>query len=158
MARFMLILGVEKGRPMEARMLHPRFRQAHAFTLVEIMIVVAIIGMLAAIAIPAFSKCRTKSQTEVCKQKQRVILDAINVYCMDNFMGMSPAEWPNLCAARNRLAPGGSHVYVKDWDVFECPVPDSQNQHDFAYVFTDGVMTDLRCNNSDSSVRVIHNE
>ena len=36
------------------------------FTLVEIMIVVAIIGLLAAIAIPNFVKARTASQRSAC--------------------------------------------------------------------------------------------
>ena len=42
-----------------------RSRKA-GFTLVEIMIVVAIIGLLAAIAIPNFVKARTASQRSAC--------------------------------------------------------------------------------------------
>lgn len=43
------------------------------FTLVEIMIVVAIIGLLAAIAIPSFVKARTSSQTNACINNLRQI-------------------------------------------------------------------------------------
>jgi prepilin-type N-terminal cleavage/methylation domain-containing protein len=43
------------------------------FTLVEIMIVVAIIGLLAAIAIPNFVRARTTSQTNACINNLRLI-------------------------------------------------------------------------------------
>ncbi len=43
------------------------------FTLVEIMIVVAIIGLLAAIAIPNFVHARTSSQTNACINNLRQI-------------------------------------------------------------------------------------
>jgi prepilin-type N-terminal cleavage/methylation domain-containing protein len=43
------------------------------FTLVEIMIVVAIIGLLAAIAIPSFVKARNTSQQNACINNLRII-------------------------------------------------------------------------------------
>ena len=43
------------------------------FTLVEIMIVVAIIGLLAAIAIPNFVRARTTSQTNACINNLRLV-------------------------------------------------------------------------------------
>ena len=43
------------------------------FTLVEIMIVVAIIGLLAAIAIPSFVKARNTSQQNACINNLRQI-------------------------------------------------------------------------------------
>jgi len=46
------------------------------FTLVEIMIVVAIIGLLAAIGIPSFQRARTTSQTKACINNLRIISSA----------------------------------------------------------------------------------
>ena len=48
-------------------------KMKQGFTLVEIMIVVAIIGLLAAIAIPSFMKARTTSQANACINNLRQI-------------------------------------------------------------------------------------
>ena len=53
------------------------------FTLVEIMIVVAIIGLLAAIAIPNFVKARATSQANACINNLRQIDGAVNEWALE---------------------------------------------------------------------------
>jgi prepilin-type N-terminal cleavage/methylation domain-containing protein len=53
------------------------------FTLVEIMIVVAIIGLLAAIAIPNFVKARATSQQNACINNMRQISAAVNEWALE---------------------------------------------------------------------------
>src|ERR1700748_1582598 len=53
------------------------------FTLVEIMIVVAIIGLLAAIAIPNFVKARATSQAHACINNLRQIDAAANQFALE---------------------------------------------------------------------------
>jgi len=54
------------------------------FTLVEIMIVVAIIGLLAAIAIPNFVRARTTSQQNACINNLRQIDGAKQQWALEN--------------------------------------------------------------------------
>jgi prepilin-type N-terminal cleavage/methylation domain-containing protein len=53
------------------------------FTLVEIMIVVAIIGLLAAIAIPNFVRARATSQANACINNLRQIDAACNEFALE---------------------------------------------------------------------------
>jgi prepilin-type N-terminal cleavage/methylation domain-containing protein len=62
------------------------------FTLVEIMIVVAIIGLLAAIAIPNFVRARKTSQTNACINNLRQIDGAKQQWALEN--GKKSADEP----------------------------------------------------------------
>jgi prepilin-type N-terminal cleavage/methylation domain-containing protein len=59
----------------------------HGFTLVEIMIVVAIIGLLAAIAIPNFVKARTTAQKNACINNLRQIDGAKEQWALEKKQG-----------------------------------------------------------------------
>jgi prepilin-type N-terminal cleavage/methylation domain-containing protein len=90
------------------------------FTLVEIMIVVAIIGLLAAIAVPNFVQARNQSRTSVCVNNLRQIDSAKEQYALEENMddGDAIADTASLdtyirggyaglaCPANGAYAPG----------------------------------------------------
>lgn len=57
---------------------------AGAFTLVEIMIVAAIIGLLAALAVPAFNKVRQVARNKSITNNLRQIAAAAQQYILEN--------------------------------------------------------------------------
>src|ERR1039458_6004406 len=59
------------------------------FTLVEIMIVVAIIGLLAAIAIPNFVRARETSQKNACINNLRQLDAALQQYALETGLSSS---------------------------------------------------------------------
>ena len=67
------------------------------FTLVEIMIVVAIIALLAAIAVPNFLRARKRSQATRVLEDLRMIDAAIDQYAIEtNKSSGSPANWTDI--------------------------------------------------------------
>jgi type IV pilus assembly protein PilA len=72
------------------------------FTLVEIMIVVVIIGLLAAMALPAFQKVRTSSQDKSVTNNMRQLAAAADQYFLEQ--GVSAAQISSLI---------GSSAYIK---------------------------------------------
>ncbi len=69
------------------------------FTLVEIMIVVAIIALLAAIAVPNFLRARKRSQATRMLEDLRVIDSAIDQYAIEtNKAGGATVSWTDIQA------------------------------------------------------------
>jgi len=69
------------------------------FTLVEIMIVVVIIGLLAAMAIPAFQKVRSSSQDKAVLNNMRQLGAAADQYFLEN--GTATADLTSLIGSSN---------------------------------------------------------
>lgn len=59
-------------------------RNQRGFTLVELMIVIVIIGVLAAIAVPAYSSYVSKAQERTCEANRRTISTAATMYYIEN--------------------------------------------------------------------------
>src|SRR5258706_12205886 len=76
------------------------------FTLVEIMIVVAIIGLLAAIAIPNFVKARKTAQTNACLNNLRQIDGAKQQWALENAAAVSAT--PSAAAITPYLGRGSA--------------------------------------------------
>jgi type IV pilus assembly protein PilA len=66
-------------------------RSNKGFTLVEIMIVVVIIGLLAAMAIPAFQKVRRDSIKKTMVNDARIVSNAAQQYFMDKGVTTIPS-------------------------------------------------------------------
>ncbi len=75
------------------------------FTLVEIMIVVAIIGLLAAIAIPNFIRARQTAERQACIANLKQIQGAVQVWALDN------NQAGDAVPVRADLTPD----YIKSW-------------------------------------------
>jgi len=71
------------------------------FTLVEIMIVVVIIGLLAAMAIPAFQKVRATSQEKAIVNNLRQIASAAQQYFLEE--GVTTVALTSLVGANNYI-------------------------------------------------------
>jgi len=106
------------------------------FTLVEIMIVVAIIGLLASIALPNFVKARQASQRNACMNNLRQIDGAIQQYALENRIAPGAVVDGNMVAP---YLPRGVNMVVVDIEqTVVCP---SDNSRSFTTSYAGGLST-----------------
>ncbi|HEY4300816.1 MAG TPA: prepilin-type N-terminal cleavage/methylation domain-containing protein [Candidatus Didemnitutus sp.] len=79
--------------------MNKNIKSTKGFTLVEIMIVVVIIGLLAAMAIPAFQKVRQSSQDKAVLNNARQLSAAADQYFLEN--GVSTVSLAMLVGSSN---------------------------------------------------------
>src|SRR5690242_10508064 len=96
-------------------MMNIRPLKEKGFTLVEIMIVVAIIALLAAIAVPGFLRARKRSQASRIINDLRLIDSAVDQYAIEtNKTSGSPvavSDWTNYLKK-------GTNLYMTGADLF----------------------------------------
>jgi prepilin-type N-terminal cleavage/methylation domain-containing protein len=89
------------------------------FTLVEIMIVVAIIALLAAIAVPGFLRARKRSQASRILNDLRLIDSAVDQYAIENGRKTDDpvlvADWTNYVKKNAVLANTAKDVLGNDY-------------------------------------------
>jgi len=101
-------------------------RAKRGFTLIELMIVIAIIAILAAIFVPNYVRARARAVLSACEENEKNIATALELYAVDND-GCYPTTLPMLtpkylktiptCPSGGASAKGKPKIYHYHYDI-----------------------------------------
>ncbi len=97
--------------------------RSSGFTITELLVSVAIIGLLTAIAVPSFAKLQARSKKVKCMDNLRQLYGALSAYSQDNSM-----RWPQVPEESGRSEEQIAAVFVPttepygaSQDIWLCP-------------------------------------
>jgi len=112
-------------------------KAAPGFTLIEVLVVIAIIGILGAMIFPVFAQARLKARQSVCLSNLRQIVAASLMYADDNDDCLPVSSFTRFYSGFYRVnLPSGVLPYAKSVKIFHCP-QDRQGPQGFSYPAND---------------------
>ena len=125
------------------------------FTLVELMIVVVIMGILVAVAIPVYGAVTKNAEKKTCQSNQRIIKENINNYQMTGGAGGDMIPWSDLASTYGSAGPIASNTALaKSFDGGKVPVcpTDKTSAYNVSVSYTGGVATiTVACTSSEAA-------
>ncbi len=112
-----------------------RLRGRHAFTMVEIAIVVAVVAILSALILPALDRAKQQSRASRCKDNSRHVGAAFAVYADNNNNEYVPFKKSKTAAKDDLVADGDKSVtywpdllkeFAGDDGIWHCPACNGQ--------------------------------
>jgi general secretion pathway protein G len=138
---------IASAAPRSPALRRPRLRSEAGFTLIEIMVVVIIIGLLAAVVVPQFLGRVDDARVAKAKEDIQAIETALTMYKLDNFNYPTPetglkalVEKPNDPNVHN-WRPGGylKHLNKDPWgNDYQYQVPGTHGEYDLFSLGADG--------------------
>ncbi len=111
-------------------------KNSKAFSLMELMVVIIILGLLAAVVLPNLTGQSEKAKRKLVCIQMKNISESIKMFKLDN--GRFPDNEEGLKALVENPAPEDLKSYPKGGYVEDGKLPVDSWQHDYIYIYEEG--------------------